>query len=52
MKAMRNVQAGKPVGGVMAYLAVPLQQRCSASNEGDFLDSRVLLDAYKHVAHR
>ncbi|XP_072022015.1 peroxisomal acyl-coenzyme A oxidase 1-like isoform X2 [Amphiura filiformis] len=52
LKCVRNVRAGKGVGGVMSYLAETPQPRSSAANDKDFLCSKMLTEAYKHVARR
>ena len=52
MKCARHVQEGKEVGKVMHYLIEPPQPKCPATSDKCFLDSKVLIDAYKHVANR
>ncbi|XP_033640551.1 peroxisomal acyl-coenzyme A oxidase 1-like isoform X1 [Asterias rubens] len=52
MKCVGALKSGNPAQGVMSYLAVPPQAHCSASSEADFLNPKVLLDAYRHKAQR
>ena len=52
MKCVHQLKAGKPAQGVMSYLAERPQSHCMASSEADFLNPKLLLDAYRHRAQR
>ncbi|XP_038051803.1 peroxisomal acyl-coenzyme A oxidase 1-like isoform X1 [Patiria miniata] len=52
MKCVRQLKSGQSFKGAMSYLAERPQSRCSAQSENDFLNPKVLLDAYRHRAQR